>query len=751
MIRHRQIALLVLVALVAAGAALAQEAPKVTFGGATYTKWLWGNQRLDGSLYNFTTVPGEGYGDNGQGTEIEVFIDGRLSRAVSFHARLHSRFNQNEWTNGGGWGFPKGGDFTTPNDCIGGNCGEFDPRSNQYVKLRGVSVYLTPGYSWLDMATIGSSDWGMFDPFVVGKIRYIDRDNVAGVLLQGSGFDKQFGWDAARISLYRNWMGPLYSTGRDSSNPAGFAGEDASYVLQLRGTMSSMFDIAAIWNYVNDMEVNQSDLNADNGRATKQRYRNSVYGGRIGIHPSPIVDIGARFYHSLSATNNLFLPVDFSGVFLAGAGGFSPVPLGTHEGNMWRANVDFNDPFGAGLSFKLEGFDIGAEYISLLAARRETDVLLTEGHDAAFTFAGVANTRYQPFPSAPFSQNVIGYGGWDGNAQQFATVNVDNEFTDFDEPLAETAIGWKGFTVVPIYTKGSWELAGEYTHIGYNTNWQNWGNPGSVSIFNHTLPGFELDTGPGVNPNVAYIPYQADKKTDIALVRFKGVLEVGEGIDIFGKVKHLKDKDLRLNGAEWLPYVDGDCPAAPALDAGCANVARANNGATDQFYSNPPVITGANDVVGYQWKPFDSISDDDRDVKYWMYQLGAGYQLSHDLYAALTYEYFNVELHDGDTAWQAYNTQEFASGKHKKNRVTLKAKYTLAGADFGFEYQYAFGTFEPDFGGGFVPQVATEEIATKFLVPVGSLGFTGRYGGWNSMRKRDLDNQRIKAYMKIQF
>jgi hypothetical protein len=273
-----------------------------------------------------------------------------------------------------------------------------------------------------------------------------------------------------------------------------------------------------------------------------------------------------------------------------------------------------------------------------------------------------------------------------------------------------------------------------------------------VAIWNHTLPGFELDTGPGVNPNVAYIPYQ-DKKSDIALVKFKGVLDVGKGIDIFGKVKNLKDKDNRLTGAQWLPYVAGDCPAVPTLGegGGCANVARANNGATDQFYSNPPVITGAGGVVGYQWKPFNSVADDDRDVKYWMYQLGGGYQLFNDLYASLTYEYFNVDLHDGNTAWQAYNTQEYASGKHKKNRLSLKAKYTLAGADFGFEYQYAWGTFEPDFGGGFVPQVASEETATRFLVPVGSLGFTGRYGGWNSMRKRDLDNQRIKAYMKIQF
>jgi len=29
------------------------------------------------------------------------------------------------------------------------------------------------------LATIGNQDWGMFDPWTVGKIRYIDRDNLA--------------------------------------------------------------------------------------------------------------------------------------------------------------------------------------------------------------------------------------------------------------------------------------------------------------------------------------------------------------------------------------------------------------------------------------------------------------------------------------------------------------------------------------------------------------------------------------------
>ena len=72
---------------------------KLNLSGATYTKWLWGNMRGDGSMYNFTTVPGEGYGDNGQGSELELFVDAKVSKKVSVHARIHSRFSQNDSTN----------------------------------------------------------------------------------------------------------------------------------------------------------------------------------------------------------------------------------------------------------------------------------------------------------------------------------------------------------------------------------------------------------------------------------------------------------------------------------------------------------------------------------------------------------------------------------------------------------------------------------------------------------------------------
>lgn len=93
----------VLLALALAAPALGQEF-KINWGGTIYTKWLWGNQRDAGSLYNFTTVPGEGYGDNGQGNEIELLLSGKLSKKLEIKARIHSRFSQNFWTNFGGFG-----------------------------------------------------------------------------------------------------------------------------------------------------------------------------------------------------------------------------------------------------------------------------------------------------------------------------------------------------------------------------------------------------------------------------------------------------------------------------------------------------------------------------------------------------------------------------------------------------------------------------------------------------------------------
>ena len=735
--RGRQIGVLCALlafALLVPGATQAQDS-KLKIGGTTYTKWLWGTQRDDGSLYNFTTVPGEGYGDNGQGSEIELLLSARLSKEVNVAARIHSRFSQNQWTNFGGFG----GSSDPDNDgnygpCIGGDCGEFDSRSNQYVKLRGVTVTLTPGYEWINSATIGASDWGMFDPFVIGKIRYIDRDNGAGLLFQGSGADRKFTWDVARISLPRLWAGPNYSTG---SYPV----QDAAYGFQAKVTPNAVVDFGFIAEYVNDVEVDARDLNPDDGRETRNRFKNTVYGGRFGLHlMDSKVDVRGAYYSSDAESDPAAgAPASFFGI-----AGFSPVPAGELSDSTWKLNLDLNDPFGVGLSFNVEAFDVGAEYVSMMAARRESDVLLTEGSDGAYGFPGPDNAAFGVFGG---NETRIGLGGWQGNAQQVATINVDNEFTDFDEPMAESVIGWKGLTIVPTWSIGALDLTAELSWIDNNTNWQAWGKP-NRAILDSVYPNNDSDAG--INSfRSAYAPFQ-DKETTIGLVKFKYLADVGKGLDVFGKFKFIDETDKRMTDARFLPYQVGDCPGGGAACADATRAYNASGHSTADLYGNPPVIT-VNGVTGYKWKPFDSLSDDDRDMDYQMIQLGAGYQLTDDLYASIAYERYDVELKDGNTAFQAYQLHEMASGDHSKDKIILTAKYILAGAEIGFNYEYNTGTFDPDFGGGFVVQYADAATASSVGVKEGSPGFQGRFGGWNSLVKRDFEQQRLKAFLKVQF
>lgn len=733
-------------AFLAAAVALAPSRPASAADGQTllitgedYTKWLWGNQRTDGSLYNFTTIPNEGYGDNGQGTEINLLLASRPSKLIEVTGRIQSRFSQNQWTNFGGFGGRNPAFEENPPPCVGGDCGEFDPRSNEYIKLRGLTARFTPGLRFVDAVTIGSTDLGMFDPFTIGKIRYIDRDNAKAVLFQGSLFDRNVNYDLIRISLPRLWAGPDFHTGS-------FTAADGAYGLQLRGTPSSMFDYALIYEAVSDLEVDTLDRDFDDGRDVSARFENDVVGIKFGIHPSSVFDFRASAYLSDAASDPRFgVPTGF------GTSGFSPVPAGKIEDEAYKGNIDINDPFGIGLSFNLEYFDIGAQYISILAARREADVLLTEGNDGTFAFPGPDNSAFGVFPGNP---TRIGYGGWQGNAQQVATINVDNEFTDFEEAMAESVIGWKGFTVVPVWSIGGLDLAAEFTKVDYNTNWQAWGDT-SRAIGNSIYPNFESDAGINSFRN-AYAPFQ-EKETDILVLRAKYVLDVGKGIDLFGKLKWIDETDERLNDARFLPFLPGDCPGGGQACAGQARPYgfRTENGqqvpnTTADIYGNPPVIT-VNGVTGYQWKPFDSISDDDREMDYQLIQIGAGYQITDNLYSSLTYEMYDVDLQDGNTAFQAYQLHSMASGEHTKNKLMLYARYVIGGAEFGFNYEYNFGEFDPDFGGGFVPQQATQQIANDFGVPVGSLGFAGRFGGWNSLETREFRQQRLKTFMKVRF
>ncbi len=444
-------------------AVLAQDsASPLKWYGSIYAKFLDGNRRTEAGLYsNSETTPGEGGGDQGQGLEFELMFNAQVSKQVEIGGRLHSRFNKNYWSNYGGFGVPG----QAPN----GGCEEDDPRCNQYMKLRGAWVRLTPGYTWMDSATIGNQDWGLFDAWTFGKIRYIDRDNLGGFLLQGSAFDRQLRWDVARITI-PNYQNLKFAS--DISSDDLYA-NDGTWVAQLKYAPSPDFNTTLIVKYAFDDEADdddpnglgEPDLDYLDGIGTWQQFDNTVVGLKAQYSGIDFMDVsGAVYYSDLSVDDSIC-----EGTMNDDCR-FQPLLKRSTDDFSYYLNLNFNQLFVDGLSLSVQFFDIGSDYVSLMAARRESDVLLTEGQEGTWMWGrpdynsgnrGNAN-----------SMAGLGWGGWNGEVQQVVSLAADNDFTDFDEPVAYSVIGWKGVTLVPKYQVGDWEFAAEYTYLDFNTDWQ---------------------------------------------------------------------------------------------------------------------------------------------------------------------------------------------------------------------------------------------------------------------------------------
>ena len=120
-------------------------------------------------------------------------FNAQVSKQVEIGGRIHSRFNKNFWANYGGFPVPgqqhdelrRGRPALQPVHQAARRLGAHHAR----VRVDGLGH------------RSATSDWGMFDAWTQGKSRYIDRDNIGGVLLQGSALDKHLRWDLARVTL----------------------------------------------------------------------------------------------------------------------------------------------------------------------------------------------------------------------------------------------------------------------------------------------------------------------------------------------------------------------------------------------------------------------------------------------------------------------------------------------------------------------------------------------------------------------
>lgn len=483
------------VALALAGPA---SAVNLDFSGSNiYMKFLDGDRRST-SDSSGDTASGA---DQGQWTEFELRIKAQISRQVEAGVRLQSRSPASYWTN---FGFANNEGFTDSNAR---------PQQSKFMKLRGAYVQLTPGYEWLDQALIGSSDWGMFDPFTVGKVRYIDRDNYNGFYFKGPVVGGGT-WEAARVSL-PNYLQNNYGQGSSCCNSDASQFNEAVYIGQYKHDFGPV-KFATSYQSFDDREL-PPDTTPFDGRGTTTFGKNKVFMLKGEGSPLDGIDLRAAYYRSTYKGPLFDQP-------------WINTPKSNASDNAFKLDADFSSlPFG--LRVNLQYFNIGEAFYSNTAARRESDVLLTEGSEAAWyrwgdpLWLGGAAKDFQQGPATPKCAFSVGSRcnsglGLAGGANGL----TDNDFMDFDEPPAESALGWKGFTILTGFEFANTPMSLELTRIDYNSN----------------RSGYSA-TGPTSN----FYPLNQDRKTDIMVFKVGHVFQVLGGLDTNFKYKRVNDKDTR--------------------------------------------------------------------------------------------------------------------------------------------------------------------------------------------------------------
>lgn len=464
----------------------------IDFGGSNiYMKFLDGNQRRVNTDSGDTAHST----DNGQWAEFELRIKATISKQVEAGLRLQSRSPAAYWTNFGGFS----GDET-------------NPEQSNFMKFRGGYVLLTPGYGWLDTALIGASDWGQFDPFTVGRLRYIDRDNFKGLYFKGALPMKGASWEFARLSL-PNYLQSNYGQGSSCCSSDETQYNEAVYIAQAKGQFGPA-KLTTSYQFFNDHQL-KADTTPDDGRDRETFAKNNVFMLKGEGSVMDLVDLKAAYYRSTYKAPLFDQPWINS-------------PKSDINGRAFKLDVGLNNLVpNLGLNFQY--FNIGAGYYSNTAARFESDVLLTEGSESAWyrwgdpVWGGGAAKDFNQGPTSPLCQ-ISGGGVCRSDSGLAAGANglTNNENMDFDEAPSESVQGWKGITAQASYEIAKVAFSGEFTRVNYNYNWQDYSATGPLSNY------FGLNN---------------DRKTNIAVFKVGYVAPVLGGLDLGFKYKLVSDKN----------------------------------------------------------------------------------------------------------------------------------------------------------------------------------------------------------------
>lgn len=529
-------ALLVAVLLAAAPAARADTA-NFDLSAKIYTKYMYKNDDSQGclSLSNPFWVDNIG-GSNGACTEFELSIRARVGPKVTAGVRLQSRWGmiwQDWWENGD----LKPGVYDTSGESLGMN-------HAAYLKLRGAFVRFAPPIPTVRWVTIGATDYSMWNEWTIGKARYIDRDNGNGVFVEGEALPrKALSYTAGAMALPKLWAGPGWNTGLSENEPlASLYGTDWAFAAKLESRPSEAVRLRWIGTWLQDWEADRyspsltgppdADRGADHSVSLATRFR-GLNGTLDAVVTPPAWDWLS--VSALAAFSSNWVNPDYATNLVRDGQGFSPVVFKQHaDGTPATSNgyaakllVELFDPWQKGISAKLEYFNIGSEYNAVMGSRREADVLLTDGIiTGGFTRGG-----------------------------QLPTLNVANEFVDWDEPWYETVIGWHGATGLVEYVKGPLKASAEYTFVGYNTNAQNRDVTNQYPDFLYThgftdTTAFTADADyanvhdRGKDPRSVYTEFQ-DRRTHIAVLGGQMLLPALPRAVLSAKAKYVDDRDER--------------------------------------------------------------------------------------------------------------------------------------------------------------------------------------------------------------
>jgi hypothetical protein len=495
----------------------------LSWRGDFFTKFLVRNNQSGGCVsYGNPAPEGDNFsGDNGICSELGLSVVGRVSDRVEAGARIQSRFGA-DWTD-----WYENGDLRVVGDGSGESLGQ---NHAAYLQLRGVYLRVAPPIPTVRSIHFGASDLSMFNAWTIGKARYIERFNGRGIFVDGS-FGDALSYTLGRVALPKLFAGPGYTTGIADpiiQNP--FWERDAAWAYKLKSEWE-WFTVEQVTSYVLDEEADLDDPDAigstnavdarDGAVTTNARYRNANATLELTSNYIDWLGIKAIAGYSYSATDDRLV---FNSV--SGAQGFTPVPMGEHHGYMTVVRTDLIDPLDIDVDLQFEYFNIGRDWVSVFGARRETDLLLTDGF-------------------------------LDG---QVATLNAANEFQDFTEPFYEPIIGWHGGTALLTWRPGALELAGEGTLIEYNTDT---GNDAldtdkvypdflyTDGMTDTELFSFANTNDRGRDPRSVYRKFQ-NRRTFIAMARGAYTVDAWKGITFRVKHKTIVDNDLRN------PTITGD-------------------------------------------------------------------------------------------------------------------------------------------------------------------------------------------------